>query len=370
MDKLEVGKVIKVLRRENEITQEQLANFIGVSVAAVSKWESGTTYPDITILPVLASFFDVTIDTLMNYRIDLNDEEINKIGQECEMLIVENKMDEGLELTEKYLKKYPNNWKLKYRLSNIYTLVMVKIPKREKQNEMINRYINILEEISNNTANIELKESSLVSLSSGYMMNNQPDKAEEVIKKIYKPSCDPDVILPLIYMQQDKVEEAKKLMQENLYKSLKEALVSSMSLSSINYNYKEGMDEKYVDFEKAEKYIKLSDSIRKLLPDQRSDHDTYIYLYDLESKRGRLDKALDYLEEMIDSIRDINLNKHNSVNEHWCYDKVEDKSIDIKLDIYDMLITALKERENLFKYNKRFENIIKELEILKEKNQI
>ncbi|EKN40768.1 putative DNA-binding protein [Clostridium botulinum CFSAN001627] len=56
MEKLSIGEVIYRLRKEKGITQEQLANFIGVSTAAVSKWESETSYPDITLLPVIAIF--------------------------------------------------------------------------------------------------------------------------------------------------------------------------------------------------------------------------------------------------------------------------------------------------------------------------
>ncbi len=59
------GENIKKLRKEKELTQETLAEFLGVSFQAVSKWERGETYPDITMLPVIASFFNVTIDDLL-----------------------------------------------------------------------------------------------------------------------------------------------------------------------------------------------------------------------------------------------------------------------------------------------------------------
>lgn len=64
MNNLNIGKNIKKLRGERNITQQQLADAIGVSFQAVSKWECGTTLPDIAMLPAIANFFDVTIDEL------------------------------------------------------------------------------------------------------------------------------------------------------------------------------------------------------------------------------------------------------------------------------------------------------------------
>ncbi|MGL4913641.1 MAG: helix-turn-helix domain-containing protein [Romboutsia sp.] len=370
MEKLQIGQVIKLLRKEKEITQEQLANVIGVSVPAVSKWESGSTYPDITVLPTLASFFDVTIDKLMNYKIDLSEDEINKIANECEMLVAENKIDQGLNLCEKYLKRYSSNYKLKFRLSNIYILIMVKTQDKKNKKKLGRKSIEILEDVVQNTQDIELKETSLVQLSSHYMMNEEPDKAEEVLKKIYKPSCDPTIMLPLVYMQQEKIEEAKKLMQENLYKSLNEALASCMSLSIISYNYKEDMNEEDQDFDKAIKYIELSLGIKKLIPDDPTIYSTYLGLYGVYLKKKDLYKSLDSLDKMIEYMRSRNVNKYRPINEVWCYDKIEDKSVDINFDVYDMVITSLNEENKLFEGNERFNNIIKELEELKDKNKL
>ncbi|NLA72727.1 MAG: helix-turn-helix transcriptional regulator, partial [Clostridiales bacterium] len=62
---ISIGDTIKRLRREREMTQETLADFLGVSFQAISKWERGETYPDITALPSIASFFGVSVDTLL-----------------------------------------------------------------------------------------------------------------------------------------------------------------------------------------------------------------------------------------------------------------------------------------------------------------
>ena len=59
-----MNEIIAKLRRDAGLTQEQLAGIIGVSPQAVSKWETGTTMPDILLLPVIADIFDKDIDYL------------------------------------------------------------------------------------------------------------------------------------------------------------------------------------------------------------------------------------------------------------------------------------------------------------------
>ncbi len=61
---IDIGKQITTLRRERDMTQEQLAGLIGVSAQTVSKWECGTTMPDILLLPVLSEIFNISIDAL------------------------------------------------------------------------------------------------------------------------------------------------------------------------------------------------------------------------------------------------------------------------------------------------------------------
>ena len=63
---LELGNIIKRLRTEKSVTQDELAEYLGISYQAVSKWENGNTLPDITLLPKLASFFGIKIDELFS----------------------------------------------------------------------------------------------------------------------------------------------------------------------------------------------------------------------------------------------------------------------------------------------------------------
>ena len=61
---MEIGKIIKNLRVEKQVRQEDLAGYLGVSCQAVSKWETGSSLPDITLLPLIAVYFGVSIDDL------------------------------------------------------------------------------------------------------------------------------------------------------------------------------------------------------------------------------------------------------------------------------------------------------------------
>ena len=79
MNELKLSENLVRLRRERNVTQEALAAFVGVTKGAVSKWENGTTLPDVATLPLLASFFDVTVDEILGYTPQISSEEIGEI---------------------------------------------------------------------------------------------------------------------------------------------------------------------------------------------------------------------------------------------------------------------------------------------------
>lgn len=78
MKEIRLGSVLIKNRHKREITQDELAAYLGVSKAAVSKWETAMTYPDITLLPRLAAYFNISIDELMGYEPQMDKMEIRK----------------------------------------------------------------------------------------------------------------------------------------------------------------------------------------------------------------------------------------------------------------------------------------------------
>jgi len=108
--KIQIGENIKRLRRDRNITQEALAEILGVSCAAVSKWERGDTYPDITLIFPLADFFGVSVDDLLGYNRARAEAEIGEIFRKHHALFRANKTEEMICLMRKAKKDYPNNY--------------------------------------------------------------------------------------------------------------------------------------------------------------------------------------------------------------------------------------------------------------------
>lgn len=79
---MEIQETIRTLRTEKGLTQEQVAKQLGVSAPAMSKWETGASYPDIMLLPPLARLLGVDLNTLLSFEGDLDDRGINKIMEE------------------------------------------------------------------------------------------------------------------------------------------------------------------------------------------------------------------------------------------------------------------------------------------------
>ena len=80
---IHMGEKIRQLRKEKNISQEVLAQVLGVSFQAVSKWETGAAFPDITLIPAIAAFFGVSTDDLFQYNRLAMEEKITALCKEA-----------------------------------------------------------------------------------------------------------------------------------------------------------------------------------------------------------------------------------------------------------------------------------------------
>ena len=85
--KLFIGDIIQKLRKIKGLTQEQVANALGITTSSVSKWETNNTYPDISLLSPLARLLGTAVDNVFNFKQKLSEEEIdtllNRVRLDC-----------------------------------------------------------------------------------------------------------------------------------------------------------------------------------------------------------------------------------------------------------------------------------------------
>lgn len=111
---------LKELRSQKNISQEKLAQYLNVSFQAVSKWENGNSYPDITLLPDIARFFGITVDELLCVEKLDEDKLFKKYSEKAGELFRIGKRDEALAVWQEAYRQMPNNIDVKEMLMSSY----------------------------------------------------------------------------------------------------------------------------------------------------------------------------------------------------------------------------------------------------------
>lgn len=117
---MNLGNKIRELRRARNLTQEQLAASLSISAQAVSKWEMGASFPDMTMIPILAGFFKVSLDELFDFDVNNVDKEIEEIRSEYKKYFWSS-FEKAEQILLDGLKLYPASIQLKTELFELYT---------------------------------------------------------------------------------------------------------------------------------------------------------------------------------------------------------------------------------------------------------
>jgi len=114
---MNIGNVIKKYRKELGYTQEEMAKRLGVTTPAVNKWENGNSNPDIELLAPIARLLHISLDTLLSFRENLTDLEIEEMIHKMDKMFSEEGFEKTYQWAVNTIKEY-SNWNLYNYLSN------------------------------------------------------------------------------------------------------------------------------------------------------------------------------------------------------------------------------------------------------------
>lgn len=178
---LQIGTNLRRLRRERELTQEEVAVHLGVSFQAVSKWERGEGLPDITILPALARYFEVSLDDLFGMNHGPMAEKFEQINRTWEENNRAGLHPENVSLMESALREYPNNALLLVQLST--SLEKLEGTEAEIQ-ENLRRSIAVQEQILAYGKDPEVVNATRYNICFAYWKTGQKQKAIDQAQKL------------------------------------------------------------------------------------------------------------------------------------------------------------------------------------------
>lgn len=166
---MNIGKKIKELRKARNLSQEKFAEYFDITPQAVSKWENGTAYPDITIIPALAAFFNASVDELFDFDKTKIEREIMAVVDEAHKYR-QNNPAQSTAILKVGLEKYPNNEVL---LNNLLYVL-------DNPDEIIDTAQTLL----NNTSDDEIKYDVLRILAQTYLKIGNKEMCKSYISEI------------------------------------------------------------------------------------------------------------------------------------------------------------------------------------------
>ena len=204
--KINIGENLKKLRIKSELTQEQLAEIFNVSPQAISRWENNSSYPDITMLPSLANYYNVSIDELIGMDEIRRFENLSDIFTEVHKFELDDKIDEAINMLRDAIKVYPNNHGLMSELALALTLKNnVKV-----ESSFTKEAISLSERVLKDSTNSKLRGTTMANLCFLYLKANEAEKAKNLVKTLPHIWESREMLLPEIFQDNEYNNELKK----------------------------------------------------------------------------------------------------------------------------------------------------------------
>lgn len=177
---VKIGSIVKRLRTEKGVTQEMLASAVGVTPQAVSRWEGGSGYPDIELLPALADFFSVTTDELIGYNVSERQRKLEEVKKEMDRLAELGTPDECLAFAREAYAKYPSDFEVREYLATQLYIKWDDTKSDERDDTLLTEAEALAFPVVEDCKNFDTRYDAISLLNRIYSATKQPEKALEL----------------------------------------------------------------------------------------------------------------------------------------------------------------------------------------------
>lgn len=228
---MKIQQIIREKRKALSLTQEQVAERLGVSTPAVNKWEKGSAYPDIALLPAIARLLKTDLNTLLSFNEDLTDVEIENFVNELDIIVQKQGYQAAFEMAINKMHEYPTCDDLVY--SAILYLdgarVLYCVPETKEYEKVFEAFY---QRLSTNE-NPEIRDMAINMLISYARNAGEYSKAEELINKLPYSRIDREEQFAILYQQQKKYTDAEKIWEHRILGGVTEIQTSLMNMIEI-----------------------------------------------------------------------------------------------------------------------------------------
>lgn len=371
MGNIQIGKNIAAMRKEKGITQEELAQHMGVSKPAVSKWESGQSYPDILLLPVLAAYFDISVDELIGYEPQMEKEDIRKLYRRLANAFAKEPFEQVYSDCQEYIKKYYSCWQLQEQIGILLINHSALAGSLEKINDILKEAIKIFVRVEKESEDANLAKQAIHLQAYCYLSLQQPAVAIDLLEDFNEPVMSSATLLVKAYQMKGDKKKAIEMLQGSLYNNLMAMLSACPDFLQMYADDSARMEDCY------RKFLDLSKSfeVEPMYPYVLIQiHLTAALIY---TSQGKKESALNALEDFLDLIKGIEKEEEIRLKGNDFFDALEGylTSIDaetlaprsvkfIHNDLYNIVaanpaFATLETEERFQRIKKRLEKLIK-----------
>lgn len=213
-----IHTVIQERRKALGLTQEQIAEYLGVSTPAVNKWEKGSTCPDIALLPPLARLLKIDLNTLFGFYEDITKQELSLFCKEISKAVLSDGFEVGFALAQEQIREYPNSDTLLHNFALQLQGLLMTAGLEEGQKKVYLKKIDEWYERLTQSSEAGIRNSACYMLASRAISDGRYDKAQEYLDQMPNRNDTPDkrMLQATIYLDQNQAEEAAKLLEQML----------------------------------------------------------------------------------------------------------------------------------------------------------